>query len=337
MIARSPRGQTPHLSTPLFLLLLLVASSPHLDACVVVPSENGTSVTCHPPAQVPGSLPDNTVHLVVEFLNLTQLPAGILVGAPDLRELHLSSNRLENLSVSFLLPVPRLQVLDLTRNALSRLPPGLFRRSAALHTLVLKENRLVALEGSWLQDLRALEHLDVSGNQLGALPAGLLANLTRLRILDLSSNQLEALPPDLLQGPVRLERLHLEGNRLRALGAGLLTPQPDLSVLFLGDNQLSEVAPGAFHGLRRLDMLDLSNNSLSRVPEGLWASLGQPGRDMGDGFDLSRNPWVCDQSLHDLYGWLLANQEKMFSRDDTRCAEPVALRGQTLLVQAQAL
>lgn len=78
-------------------------------------------------------------------------------------------------------------------------------------------------------------------------------------------------------------------------------------------------------------MLDLSNNLLSSVPRGLWGSLGKPSRDMKDGFDISGNPWVCDHNLHDLRHWLVAKKHRMFSQNDTRCAGPDALRGQTLL------
>ncbi|XP_012584957.1 PREDICTED: leucine-rich alpha-2-glycoprotein [Condylura cristata] len=328
------RGLDPQLSRTLFLLLLCVASNPNPDACLVAQSGNGSSVSCHPPATLLHHFPADTFYLVVEFFNLTQLPANALQGMSNLQELHLSSNRLENLSAGFLQPVPHLKVLDLTRNALARLPPGLFQASAALHTLVLKENRLDVLETSWLSGLKALGHLDLSGNHLRTLPPGLLANFSDLRILDLGNNQLETLPPGFLKGPLRLDRLHLEGNRLRALGEDLLLPQPDLRYLFLSDNKLDAVAAGAFRGLRQLDMLDLSNNSLTSVPEGLWVSVGQPARDMVDGFDLSGNPWVCDRKLGDLYKWLVANKDKMFFRNSTRCAGPEAWKGQTLLAAA---
>ncbi|KAM8925761.1 leucine-rich alpha-2-glycoprotein [Lycaon pictus] len=338
--SQSPGGLSSHLSKTLLLLLFSVASAqgvtPDRDTCLVFPSSNGSSVSCHPPAKLPHHFPSDTVHLVVEFFNLTQLRPDTLQGVSNLQELHLSTNQLESLSPKLLLPVPLLKVLDLTRNALTQLPPGLFRVSAALHTLVLKENRLEVLEPSWLCGLKALGHLDLSGNHLQTLPPGLLANVTALRILDLSNNQLKTLPPDLLRGPLQLERLHLEGNRLQVLEEGLLAPQPGLRYLFLSDNKLAAVAAGTFRGLQQLDMLDLSNNSLTSVPKGLWTSLGQPTRDMEDGFDISGNPWICDHNLDDLYRWLVANKDKMFSRNDTRCARPEALKGQTLLEAAES-
>ncbi|XP_064335841.1 leucine-rich alpha-2-glycoprotein isoform X2 [Camelus dromedarius] len=337
-----PAGWDPHLSRILFLLLLFVTSAqgvtPNLnpDACLVSQSSNGSSVSCHPPAKLPHSLPADTIYLAMEFLNLTQLPANTLQDVPNLQELHLSSNQLEDLSAKFLLPVPQLKVLDLTRNALTRLPAGLFQVSAALHTLVLKENRLKGLEASWLHGLKALGHLDLSGNELQMLPPGLLANFTDLHTLDLGNNHLKTLPPDLLRGPLKLERLHLEGNRLQVLGEELLEPQPKLHYLFLSDNRLATVAAGAFRGLQRLDMLDLSNNLLTTVPEGLWTSLGKAAGNMKDGFDISGNPWICDRKLDDLYQWLVANEDKMFSRNDTRCAGPRALKGQMLLAVARS-
>lgn len=340
---QSPGVLDPHLSRTLFLLLLIVAPSvhgatPNPEACQVFQSSNGSSVNCYPPAKFPRQLPADTIFLSVEFLNVTQLPPETLQGIPNLQELHLSNNGLEKLSAKFLLPVPQLKVLDLTSNALTQLPPGLFQGSATLHTLVLNQNQLEVLETSWLQGLKALRHLDLSGNHLRTLPSGLLANFTDLRILDLGNNQLESLPSDLLRGPLKLERLHLEGNRLQALEEGLLEPQPNLSYLFLSDNRLATVAAGAFQGLKQLDMLDLSNNSLSSVPKGLWASVGQPGagRDMKDGFDISGNPWNCDQNLDDFYKWLVCNKDKMFFRNNTYCVEPKAMHGQTLLAAAMS-
>ncbi|XP_045347547.1 LOW QUALITY PROTEIN: leucine-rich alpha-2-glycoprotein [Leopardus geoffroyi] len=337
----SPGGLDSRLSRTLLLLLLSTASAqevtPNRAACVVSRAVNGSSVSCHPPAHIPRRFPADTVYLVMEFFNLTQLPDDTLRGLARLQELHLSSNQLESLSPKFLLPpAPLLQVLDLTRNLLARLPPGLFQALAALHTLVLKENQLEALEPSWLLGLKALRHLDLSENRLQTLPPGLLASVTSLRILDLSNNQLKALPPDLLKGPLRLERLHLEGNGLQVLGEGLLAPQPDLRYLFLNDNKLATVAAGALQGLRQLDFLDLSNNLLTGTPKGLWTSLGRPTRDMKDGFDISGNPWICDGNLEDLYGWLVANKDQMFSRNATRCAGPEAWKGQMLLVAAES-
>ncbi|KAM6168055.1 leucine-rich alpha-2-glycoprotein [Erethizon dorsatum] len=333
-----PGGHNPRLSRTLFLLVLSMASAqggfPSPRGCLTYQYVKNISVACYSPSTFPSPLPSNTTHLAVEFSNLTQLPANALQGAPGLLELHLSSNRLEELPAKLLVPVPGLKVLDLTRNALTQLPPGLFWASASLHTLVLKENRLEVVQASWLHGLKALGFLDLSGNRLRMLSPGLLANLTCLRTLDLGDNQLEVLPPDLLRGPLDLERLLLQGNRLRALSKDLLLPQPGLRYLFLHDNKLATVAAGAFQGLRQLDMLDLSNNLLTTVPRGLWASLGKPARDMQDGFDLSGNPWVCDQNLDDLYRWLVVNRHTMFSQNSTCCTGPEALRGQTLLAVA---
>lgn len=322
------------LARTVFLLALLGRVST-LKECLILQSAEGSTVSCHGPTEFPSSLPADTVHLSVEFSNLTQLPATALQGCSGLRELHLSSNRLQALSPGLLAPVPRLRVLDLTRNALRSLPSGLFSTSANLSTLVLRENQLREVSAQWLQGLDALGHLDLAENQLSSLPSGLLASLGALHTLDLGYNKLESLPEGLLRGPRRLQRLHLEGNQLQRLEDSLLAPQPFLRVLFLNDNQLVEVATGSFQGLQQLDMLDLSNNSLSSTPPGLWAFLGRPTRDMQDGFDISHNPWICDKNLVDLCRWLDANRNKMFSQNDTLCAGPEAMKGQRLLDMAE--
>ncbi|XP_012976920.1 leucine-rich alpha-2-glycoprotein isoform X1 [Mesocricetus auratus] len=335
----SPQDLNPCLSRILFLLALLLTSahgiSSNLEECLVLQSPEGSTVSCHRVTKFPSPLPADTVHLSVEFSNLTELPARALERCQRLRELHLSSNRLQELSSGLLTPVSGLRVLDLTHNELRGLPLGLFRASAALHTLVLRANQLQNVSALWLWGLRSLEHLDLAENELRVLPDGLVLSLISLSTLDLGYNLLETLPTSLLMGPRRLQRLHLEGNRLRRLGFGMLALQPFLRVLFLNDNRLTEVVPSAFQSLRELDMLDLSNNSLSSTPPGLWASLGRPARDMQDGFDLSHNPWVCNEDLQDLYRWLRANKHKMFSKNDTRCEGPEALRGRRLLDVAE--
>lgn len=58
---------------------------------------------------------------------------------------------------------------------------------------------------------------------------------------------------------------------------------------------------------------------------------------MAEGFDLSSNPCGCNPDLDHLYRWLLAKEKKMFSKEDTLCAEPAHLRGQKLLDLARAL
>lgn len=48
------------------------------------------------------------------------------------------------------------------------------------------------------------------------------------------------------------------------------------------------------------------------------------------------NPWICDEKLDDLYEWLVANRDKMFSQNATRCAGPEASKGQKLLEAAKS-
>ncbi|XP_044541213.1 leucine-rich alpha-2-glycoprotein [Gracilinanus agilis] len=305
------------------------------EACKCTLSVNGTSAICGPLDSFPKNFPMDTISISVEYTALSKLSSDALRGLPNLKELHLAGNRIDSLSPGLLMSTPALEVLDLTGNNLSGLPSGLFRNSETLHSLVLKGNKLDTLQGDWLEGLVALNWLDVSENQLQKLPPDLLLNLTTLQTLDLSDNMLLELPPSLLQGLSLLERLHLEGNHLQTLADGTFSTTPHLSHLFLQGNRLDSLPSSIFSNLTELDMLDLSNNSLAQVPDGLLDRVGLPQHQMKDGFDLSENPWNCDEKLHGLYSWLLNNQHRMFFKDKTLCVGPKDQAGQRLLEVAK--
>ncbi|XP_074060098.1 leucine-rich alpha-2-glycoprotein [Macrotis lagotis] len=327
-------GMGSSLAMQLLLFLLLFPSLgqgvPQCPkACNCTLSINGTSAICGPLDSFPKGLPMDTTDVSVEYTNLSQLSSDALRGLPNLKELHLAGNKIDNLSSGLLTPTPALEVLDLTGNTLSELPSGLFTNSTALHSLVMKGNKLETLKADWLEGLVALRWLDVSANRLQMLPQDLLLNLTVLQTLDLSDNMLLELPPNLLKGLPHLQRLHLEDNQLQTLAEGTFSATPHLGYLFLQGNRLNNLPSSIFSSLHEVNMLDLSNNSLAQVPDGLLDKVGQ----MKEGFDLSENPWNCDEKLCGLYQWLLNHQDKMFFKNKTLCASPEA--GQSLLEVAK--
>ena len=223
---------------------------------------------------------------------LTSLPD--LSTLPELRELALNHNQLQQLPPHCWGALVELKLLELSHNRLQALPDGL--GAAPLARLHVAHNMLRALPAS-LSGCSTLQQLDLSHNALESLPDG-MARLVELRDLVLDHNQLRALPDDLLaRPPPALQTLTLEHNRL---GGGLTLRAGGwraLRVLALSHNALQAIDVGGCAGLRELvaphnqlarlpeggaalpclSVIDLSNNKIAALPEGIGLPLAVGG------------------------------------------------------------
>lgn len=216
---------------------------------------------------------------------------------PELRELALNHNQLQQLPSHCWSALTELKLLELSHNRLVSLPDG-FGAGAVppLARLHVAHNALRTLPAS-LSGCSTLQQLDLSHNALESLPDG-MARLVELRDLVLDHNQLRALPVDLLaRPPPALQTLTLEHNRL----GGDLTLRADgwraLRVLALSHNALHAIDVGGCAGLcelvvphnqlarlpegsaalPRLSTIDLSNNKVAALPEGIGLPLAVGG------------------------------------------------------------
>ncbi|XP_047005145.1 toll-like receptor 2 isoform X2 [Schistocerca americana] len=175
---------------------------------------------------------------------ITKLGAAALQSVPELKELDLSANELEELPQS--LP-GGLEILNVAYNRLS----ALTTLSASLLNLNVSNNNIATLP----EPLPAgLETLDASHNRLQRLPQGLPAGL---QLLSLSHNQLQVLPDKL---PPKLQVLQVSHNQLQTLSPQMLVPLQQLQVLDVSHNELT-TADGLWlsHQLR---LLNISHNAL---------------------------------------------------------------------------
>uniref|UniRef100_A0A8C6WTZ9 Uncharacterized protein n=1 Tax=Neogobius melanostomus TaxID=47308 RepID=A0A8C6WTZ9_9GOBI len=122
------------------------------------------------------ALPRNTTMLTIQYTNISSITEQHLNRTlTDLRELHLFSNRIQNLGPHLLRGLPKLRALDLTDNQLSVLPADVFSH-APLESLVLKNNQIEIASDEWLAENSRLTWLDLSGNRLTKIPATLFHN-----------------------------------------------------------------------------------------------------------------------------------------------------------------
>lgn len=287
-------------------------------------------VVCHeiPLKEYPNEgLPKNTTMLTIQFTTITSISEQDLSATSLLKELHLYSNQLQNLSSHLLRGVPQLHTIDLTGNKLSELPADVFSH-ASLRSLVLKNNLIEKADAEWLPDNSSLTWLDLSENRLMKIPAALLQRLPHLENLDLSDNRLEKISANSLDSLTHLERLNLQNNKLNTLDASVFQSTHNLTYLFLSRNKLDKLPQDLFQELTQLQHLHLDDNQLSHIPAGLLDPLSSLDE---AGLDLTVNPWLCDGKVEYLWRWLQKNKAKVFLPETIICAGPPSLAGRSVM------
>ncbi|XP_054992967.1 vasorin [Sorex araneus] len=175
---------------------------------------------------------------------LRHIQPGAFQGLSRLLELKLSDNELRTLPP---LALPRLLLLDLSRNPLAALEPGALD-TAGVEALGLAGLGLRDLDEGLLGRLRNLHDLDVGDNQLERVPPAVrgLRGLTRLRLA--GNARIAQLRPEDLAGLASLQELDLSGLSLRALPPELAGLLPSLRLLAAARNPFNCVCPLSWFG-----------------------------------------------------------------------------------------
>lgn len=157
-----------------------------------------------------------------------------------------------------------LEILDLSRNAMSSLPDDL-PRLTRLRIIFCSENQFTELPAV-LGQCAALTMVGFKANQIRTVPAASLP--PQLRWLVLTDNQIEELPAELGRRPL-MQKLMLAGNRLRALPAEM-AQLGRLELLRISANQLTEL-PAWLTALPRLTWLACAGNPFCAPQEAAMA------------------------------------------------------------------
>ncbi|KAI9262972.1 hypothetical protein EDC94DRAFT_607944 [Helicostylum pulchrum] len=169
----------------------------------------------------------NTLNL--SFNQFTQIPSTLLYKPPEsLTHLHLSGNKLRNLSPKFLSTgYKKLISLDLHTCQLTRCSPKLFERLSKcpdLRRLNLAINRLADLP-SEIGLLNQLQWLNLNDNLISVLPST-LSDLTHLVKLGLVQNKIQVLPPFMFLHMLELQKLDIRRNLLKYMPPSILALAP---------------------------------------------------------------------------------------------------------------
>jgi len=214
-------------------------------------------------AEYPAAVPPGTRILVLRGNALrstatTALPA-------RLAELDLSYNVIDDVTMTS--PTHLLRHLDLQHNVVGSLSASSFAETPRLDVLLLGYNRLTRVDVSWFRPLVDLRWLSLAGNRLSTLkPDGFNGVLSHLTHLDLSHNALDRVPDDALSGLVSLRELDLSHNRIGRLSRRSFAGLKVLERLDLSGNRLDDVPTEALKVFEGLNALVLDDNPLTSLP-----------------------------------------------------------------------
>ncbi len=182
-------------------------------------------------------------------LQLTSLQGlDFIVGIDNITELNLSNNALTIILNDIFRIIPRLQVLKLNGNQISRIEPLAFNNLKQLQQLYLDHNKLTNISVEFAQ-LFFLTKLDLCHNQIEKIAPLAFRDLWRLQILDLSHNNLLGLPDDLF--------VPLQDNEIYKS----YYPGMNLNFLDLSNNSIAHLSLSFFTKLKKLEHLNIRNNT----------------------------------------------------------------------------
>ncbi|XP_062396179.1 extracellular matrix protein 2 [Sardina pilchardus] len=206
--------------------------------------------------------------------NISKIPPRGFAGLPNLEEIDLSRNQLEDSSLGTYLfkNLTKLRKLNLDANGLTTVP----LLPASLEELSIKQNRISQLLPKSFRGLFNLRSLALIQNELydDAVSPLAFRPLKNIIYLRLDQNNFRSIPQGL---PPSLQDLRMRENQLQEVDGVSLNKSVNLQVLDLSHNYLREhtISPQAWINLPKLEALDLSNNKFSLVPSNLPTALRQ--------------------------------------------------------------
>ncbi|KAH8343322.1 hypothetical protein KR059_008305 [Drosophila kikkawai] len=217
--------------------------------------------------------------LILNDNQLEQLDVNAFRGLRGLLELELSGNKLTSIGQDTFQPLNQLRILNLSRNSIGALRPNVFGAVQNfvlnLQQLNLSGNRIRLLFDNQFRVLARLQVLDMSRNSISSLSPGHFVGLGLLRKLYLQNNDILEIKSDTFSALVNLDTLDLSYNNLEFLeeqifGSNTLSRMRKLN---LNANHLKRLHPLAFSSLPFLEYLSLGHNELKSLDVRMFAPM----------------------------------------------------------------
>lgn len=173
---------------------------------------------------------------------------GLFANIPNLHELYLGNNQINDLPRNAFVALPKLHVLNLANNQLSIIPFQVF------------------------QMLNTLQYLDLSSNQLVTFLDNFFIKNEALTVLNLRNNSIDRILKNSLYGLMHLIELDLSENHIISIDRNAFDSLTALQHLNLCHNNLTVIPTTLFQNLLQLKYLNLSRNNFKILPNGIFAN-----------------------------------------------------------------
>ncbi|EJW80886.1 immunoglobulin I-set domain-containing protein [Wuchereria bancrofti] len=233
----------------------------------------------------------------LEELNLSHNQISYISGIAfksllSLQKIDLGWNKLKTLSFS--LHIPNLKELYLNDNSIEDILPELPLNFSSLKTLSLANNTISHLQSKSLMKCYKLENLNLAQNPLLKVPAQALRHVASTLVkLNLSSTHITTIRSDDFANLLVIQEIDLSNTKMAKIEEKSFRNLPKLLQLHLNDNQeLKEIHHAAFRSLPSLLLLHLHNCNLSCLHD-LSPQLLQSLQRL----TLHGNPLLCNCNL----------------------------------------
>lgn len=181
--------------------------------------------------------------------------------------LNISSNEITSIQ-DVSLHFPSLEILDLSRNAITVLQTEAFVRTKSLTDLYLAGNGITLIESNAFNDLTRLRSLDLSNNDLLGIQIDTLSGLTGLKYINLANNRIAFIMVGAFSGLNSLETIDLTNNIISAIDKFAFQGAEGLHSIILKENQIKRSSFDFFSTFEQLHSIDLSSNKFHSLETG---------------------------------------------------------------------
>ncbi|KAJ8918975.1 hypothetical protein NQ315_016879 [Exocentrus adspersus] len=204
---------------------------------------------------------------------LEDLPKDTFSLLPNLKNLNISKNHLNNVSSMLLYKLTDLQVIDLSYSSIKNIPVEFFSKSNALQEIYISHNSLTEITEGTFSNMPNITTIDLSFNNITNIKPGSFVNAFNIRKLVLKGNQLSSFKGELFNTGTSLEYLDISGNQLSYLFPSSFRIHPRLRFIFASNNKFNFFPAELIANLQFLEYIDLSDNELKTVEELDFARL----------------------------------------------------------------
>ena len=220
-------------------------------------------------------LPNDVTMLNLSAIGITPHASDQLIHLCDLEQLSyldISQNDVVDIGV---IPcsIPSLNVLVLSKNAITGINKDSFVGITNLTNLYLKGNYITVIESNSFSDLNNLRTLDLSDNNLLGIQSDILRGLTNLKYINLANNKISFILVGAFSGLGSLESIDLSWNGLSTIDKLTFVGAERLQQLILKGNPLTGSSFEFLTIFRHLFYVDLSKIAIQTLESGSFYQI----------------------------------------------------------------